>query len=99
MYYLKYNLLSLVKIGDIVNIAQMVGTRFKVRVSLQNPWQTYIVKNIEQASSEFYQRSENRSLGRSISINLTYNFGHFKELVKSAKRAVRNTDRNKSEGL
>lgn len=37
MYYLKYNLLSLVKIGDIVNIAQMVGTRFKVRVSLQNP--------------------------------------------------------------
>ncbi len=79
------------------NFSQKIGKRLRLGISMQNPWQTYSTQIIEQNSSDFYKKTENRSLGRTVGLNLTYNFGQFKDSVKAAKRAIRNTDRTKSD--
>ncbi|HCT94147.1 MAG: hypothetical protein A2X19_03185 [Bacteroidetes bacterium GWE2_39_28] len=87
------------RVDGLFDFSQKIGRRLRLGVFIQNPWQTYKNQIIEQASSDFYKKSETRSLGRTIGFQLTYNFGQFKDSVKAAKRAVRNTDRTKSENL
>ncbi|PKP06474.1 MAG: hypothetical protein CVU10_02615 [Bacteroidetes bacterium HGW-Bacteroidetes-5] len=85
------------RVDGMFDFSQNFGRRLKLGIFTQNPWQTYQNQIVEQTASDFYQKSENRILGRSIGIQLTYNFGQFKESVKAARRAVRNSDRNKSD--
>ncbi len=85
------------RVDGMFDFSQNFSRRLKLGIFTQNPWQTYQNQIVEQTASDFYQKSENRILGRSIGIQLTYNFGQFKESVKAARRAVRNSDRNKSD--
>lgn len=87
------------RIDGLFDFSQKIGRRLRLGVFMQNPWQTYKNQIIEQASSDFYKKSESRTLGRTIGLQLTYNFGQFNSTVKAAKRAVRNTDRNKPENF
>lgn len=87
------------RVDGMFDFSQNFSKRLKLGVFLQNPWQTYQNQIIEQSSFDFYKKNENKSLGRSIRIQLTYCFGQLKESVKAARRAVRNNDRNKSDNL
>lgn len=85
------------RIGGIFSFAQKIGKNLNLYISASNPWETYTKQTIEELSSDFYNYQEETTLGRTVSFSLVYNFGRFKESVKSIQRAVKNTDRTKED--
>lgn len=76
-------------------LGQSFGKNWKLWTSVQNPWETYKISKTEDGAADFYRYLEEKTLGRTISLNATYTFGRFSENVKTSRRQVTNSDRNR----
>jgi hypothetical protein len=78
--------------GDL-EFAQSVGKNLNFTLMARDPWRTYNINKTEDGAADFYNYREEKMVGRSVNISLTYTFGRFTEQVKISRREVRNTDR------
>lgn len=76
------------------SMGQQFGA-WRISVHATEPFTTYKNVKLEEMSSDFYRYNQKKTLGRSVFINVTYNFGSFKDSVKSAQRAVKSSDRSR----
>lgn len=77
------------------SLSQQIGKNIFASISLSDYWETHKTQIVEEYSSDYYKYQKNIILGRTILFMLNYNFGRFKENIKTTKRVIQNTDRTK----
>ena len=80
---------------DSFSITQNFGSRVNFSLELSNPWKKYFNDKREIESSQLHTFTTTRSLARTILVSISYDFGKFKDSVKSARRGARNSDRSR----
>lgn len=80
---------------DSFSITQNFGSKVNVSFELNNPWKKYYKLEREIESSQLHTLTTTRSLARTILVSISYDFGKFKDSVKSARRGARNSDRSR----
>ena len=80
---------------DSFGITQNIGSRVNFSLELSNPWKKYFNDKREIESSQLHTFTTTRSLARTILVSISYDFGKFKDSVKSARRGARNSDRSR----
>ena len=80
---------------DSFGITQNIGSRVNFSLELSNPWKKYYKLEREIESPQLHTLTTTRSLARTILVSISYDFGKFKDSVKSARRGARNSDRSR----
>ena len=76
-------------------LSQNFGKNWRITSSISDPWDRYRISRTENGASDFYSYREDKTISRTLSLRATYTFGRFKENVKTSRRQVTNTDRNR----
>ncbi len=80
---------------DSFGITQNFGSKVNVSLGVSNPWKKYFNDKREIESSQLHTLTTTRSLARTVWVRVSYDFGKFKDFVKSARRGARNSDRSR----
>ena len=80
---------------DSFGITQNFGSKVNVSLGVSNPWKKYFNDKREIESSQLHTLTTTRSLARTVWVRVSYDFGKFKDYVKSARRGARNSDRSR----
>ena len=80
---------------DSFGITQNFGSKVNVSLGVSNPWKKYFNDKREIESSQLHTITMTRSLARTVWVRVSYDFGKFKDFVKSARRGARNSDRSR----
>ena len=80
---------------DRLGITQNFGSKVNVSLGVSNPWKKYFNDKREIESPQLHTLTTTRSLARTVWVRVYYDFGKFKDYVKSARRSARNIDRDR----
>ena len=80
---------------DSFGITQNFGSKVNVSLGVSNPWKKYFNDKREIESPQLHTITTTRSLARTVWVRVSYDFGKFKDFVKSARRGARNSDRSR----
>ena len=80
---------------DSFGITQNFGSKVNVSLGVSNPWEKYFNDKREIESPQLHTITTTRSLARTVWVRVSYDFGKFKDFVKSARRGARNSDRSR----
>ena len=80
---------------DSFGITQNFGSKVNVSLGVSNPWKKYFNDKREIESPQLHTITMTRSLARTVWVRVSYDFGKFKDFVKSARRGARNSDRSR----
>jgi len=77
------------------SFSQQIGKNIFGSISVSDYWKTHKTQIVEEHSSDYYKYQNNTILGRTILFTIDYDFGRFKDRVKTVQRPIQNTDRSK----
>ena len=80
---------------DSFGITQNFGSKVNVSLGVSNPWKKYFNDKREIESPQLHTLTTTRSFARTVWVRVSYDFGKFKNFVKSARRGARNSDRSR----
>ena len=80
---------------DRLGITQNFGSKVNVSLGVSNPWKKYFNDKREIESPQLHTLTTTRFLARTVWVRVSYDFGKFKDYVKSARRSARNIDRDR----
>lgn len=83
------------KYGDSFTLTQQVGYALNMSIEVSNPWRKYRNWKQEIESPQLHTLTTIRRYSRGVWVRISYDFGKFREHVKSARRSARNIDRDR----
>ncbi len=83
------------KYGDSFTLTQQVGSALNISVEVSNPWRKYENWKQEIESPQLHTLTTMRRYSGRVWVRISYDFGKFKDYVKSARRSARNIDRDR----
>lgn len=83
------------KYGDSFTFTQQIIPNLNISLDIDNPWRSYRNLKKEIESSQLHTVTTIRQLARTVWVRVSYDFGKFKDFVKSARRGARNSDRSR----
>lgn len=78
-----------------MDYTQQVGSALNMSVDVSNPWRKYRNWKQEIESPQLHTLTTMRRYSGRVWVRISYDFGKFREHVKSARRSARNIDRDR----